>query len=82
MGSGSGGWWGVVFLCKKKESEKGKGVERGGGWVETGEGTGKSMRTRLSKLRFSKLPSRFSPIEKMLTAQNPRNPEKLKVTRK
>ena len=38
---------------------KGKG-ELGG--VGTGEGTGKSMRTRLSKLPFSDLPFSFSPM--------------------
>ena len=32
--------------------ENGKGVERGGGGVGTGKETGKSMRTRLSKLPF------------------------------
>ena len=32
MGSGSGGWWGVVFLWKMRE--KGKGVGRVGGGRE------------------------------------------------
>ena len=44
----SSGW--VVFLLGKQ----GKSV--GGGGVGTGKGTGKSMRTRLSKPPFSKLP--------------------------
>ena len=38
----------------------------GRGWeggVGTGKGTGKSMRTHLSKLPFSNLPFSFSPIE-------------------
>ena len=39
--------------------EKGKGGGEGG--VGTGKGTGTSTRTRLSKLRFSDLPSSFSP---------------------
>ena len=42
-----------------KMREMGKGV--GGVWVGTGKGTGKSMRTPLSKLPFSKLPLSFSP---------------------
>ena len=53
MGSGSGGWWGVGFLCKRREKGKGVGM--------TGKGTGKPMRTHLSKLPFSKLPISFSP---------------------
>ena len=39
---------------------KGKGVRRVGGGVGTCKGTGKSMRTRLSKLPFSKLPCSLS----------------------
>ena len=61
MGWGSGAWWGVVFQCKIKA--KGKGVGRVGGGVGTDKGTGKPMRTRLSKLPFSGLPfglSRFN----------------------
>ena len=42
LGSGSGGWWGAVFLWKIRE--KGKGVGRVGGGVGTGKGAGKSMR--------------------------------------
>ena len=47
LGSGSRGWWGW-FSC----GNEGKG-EGGGDRVGTDEGTGKSMRTRLSKLRKS-----------------------------
>ena len=49
---------GSSFLWKM--TEKGKGVGRAGGGVGTDKGTGKSMRTRLSKLPFSKLPLSFS----------------------
>ena len=41
LGSGSGGWWGVVFPWKIRG--KGKGVGGGGG-VGTGKGSGKSTR--------------------------------------
>ena len=44
-----------------KTRQKGKGVGRVGG-VGTGKGTGKSMRTRLSRLPFSKLPFSFCPM--------------------
>ena len=40
--------------------EKGKGVGRWGGGVGKGKGTGKLMRTHLSKLPFSKLLFSFS----------------------
>ena len=43
--------------------EKGKGVGRAGGGLGTGKGTGKSMRARLSKLAFCKLPFSFSQSE-------------------
>ena len=39
-----------------------EGEGEGGGGVGTGKGTGESMRRRLSKLPFSKLPFRFCPI--------------------
>ena len=42
LGSGSGGFWGAVFLWKVGEKERGWGGLGGG--VGTGEGTGKSMR--------------------------------------
>ena len=42
LGSGSGGWWGAVFLWKTRA--KGKAVGRVGGRVGTGKGTGESMR--------------------------------------
>ena len=47
---GGGGWF--------SDGQEGKG-EGGGVW--TGKGTGKSMRTSLSKLAFSKLPFSFPP---------------------
>ena len=50
----------MVFLWKMRE--KGKRVGEGG--VGTGKGTGKSMRTRVSKLSFSKLP--FSKPPKVI----------------
>ena len=53
-----GGW---LSCGKKGGGEKRKGMGRVGGWGRTGKGTGKSIRTRLSKLPFSKLPSRFLP---------------------
>ena len=40
-------------------SQNGARCGEGGGWGGTGKGNGKSMRTRLSKLSFSKLPSGF-----------------------
>ena len=42
FGSGSGGWWGAVFLWKVKGKGKGMGKVGGGAW--TGKGTGKSLR--------------------------------------
>ena len=58
LGSGSGGWWGAVFLWKIRE--KGKGVGGGGG-EGTGKGAGKSMHKLLAKPTFKKLPFRVSP---------------------
>ena len=49
----------MVFLWKMRE--RGEGGGEGGGGVGTGKGTGESMRARLSKLAFSKLPLSFSP---------------------
>ena len=52
LGSGSREGGSVVFFLWKVR-EEGKGMDRvGGGGVGTGKGTGKSMRTRLSKLPF------------------------------
>ena len=60
LGSGSGGWWGVVSWGKIRE--KREGVGRVGGGVGTGKGTGKSTpRARLSNLPFGKPPFSFSP---------------------
>ena len=42
LGSGSGGWWGVVPVENKGRG--GRGVRKVGGGVGTGKGTGKSMR--------------------------------------
>ena len=65
-------FWLQVTLPKKrawrtpchawKRGVKGKGVGRvgGGGASRTGQGTGNSMRRRLSKLPFSKLPFSFA----------------------
>ena len=51
---GGGGW----FSCGKQgKGDTGWGGHGGGGGLGTGKGTGQSMRTRLSKLPFSKLPS-------------------------
>ena len=58
LGSGSGGWWGVVSLWKMRE--KGKGVGRVGGGCGYAR-RGKSMSMLLSILPFSKLPFSFSP---------------------
>ena len=49
---------------------KGEGGGEGGGGVGTSKATGKSMRTRLSKLPFSKLPLSFSP-DQVLAALAP-----------
>ena len=54
LGSGSGGWWGGGLPVEMRE--KGKRGGEGGWWVGTDKGTGKSMRTRLSKPPFHKLP--------------------------
>ena len=62
IGVPGGGVWGRVkvggggWVCCGKIREKRKRVGRVGSGVGTRKGTGKSMRTRLSKLPFSKLP--------------------------
>ena len=46
----------------ENEGKGGRGWGVWDGGVGTGKGTGKSIRTRLSKLPFSNLPFSFSPI--------------------
>ena len=51
---------GAGFPLKNKG--RGRGGGEGGGWGRDRQGTGKSMRKRLSKPPFSDLPFSFSPI--------------------
>ena len=51
----------MVFLWKMEEKGKGVGRVGVGSGMGTDKGTGKSMRTHLSKPPFSVLPFSFSP---------------------
>ena len=59
LGSGSGWWWGLVFLWERLE--RGKGAGRVGGGVWTGKGTGKSMRKLCRNYPLANYPS-VSPL--------------------
>ena len=72
FGSGSGGWWGAVFLWKVRE--KGNGGGEGGGWSRDWQRNPQVNTQGLSKLPFHKLPLSFSPnkaqLEVMLFAHH------------